>query len=919
MTGIISYGAYIPRLRLNRMSIYQQMSWLTPATVMVAQGERSMCNWDEDSLTMAVAASRHCLAGLDPSRVDGLYLASTTLPYVDRLNSGIASTALALRDDIRTADFTSALKAGTSALAAALDVAAAGAARQVLVAAADAREAKAGSFYEMWFGDGAAALLIGSDNVIAEFKGSYSLSYDFVSHYRAAQRRFDYTWEERWIRDEGYSKIIPEAVSGLLAKLGMTMADVQKLVFPCFFKREHAGIARALGASPEKIGDNLHEACGETGAAHPLLMLVGALEQAKPGERIVVAGFGQGSDALCFEVTEAILGLPRRFGLQAALANKKTTENYMKYLKFRDLVITETGIRAEAPSQTALTALWRNRKMILGLVGGICRQCGTPQYPRMDVCVNPACGAVHSQDDYRFADVPARVKSFTGDMLAYSVDPPAIYGMIQFEGGGRMMADFTDCEQDDLEVGLPARMAFRKHAVDRERGFTGYFWKAVPLAEEARREKEEKSRKAAEIRLDGRVAIVTGGGGGLGRAYALELARRGARVVVNDLGGGPDGTGGSKGPADRVVKEIEEIGGEAIASYASVTTAEGGEEIVRAALEKWGQVDILINNAGILRDKTFAKMTGEMWEKVREVHLDGAYHVTGPAFRAMKERGYGRIVLTTSAAGLYGNFGQANYGAAKMGLVGLMNTLKLEGEKSGIKVNTVAPLAVTRLTEELLPDEMRGALKPEAVAPLVIYLCSEKCLDSGLILNAGMGRYSRAAVVGGLGARLADGGRAATPEDIRRNWAKIHSIEAAQEYPDANAALGGMLAGPAERAAAGGAEAAGAGAAGVAGVFERMAARFNPEAASGVDVVFQFSISGGGGGEWHAIVREGACVIKEGRHEKPTTTLKMAADAFLALAEGKLAAMQAYTSGKLKIEGDLMKSQLVQKLWRFGA
>src|SRR3989304_2364663 len=171
----------------------------------------------------------------------------------------------------------------------------------------------------------------------------------------------------------------------------------------------------------------------------------------------------------------------------------------------------------------------------------------------MDVCVNPACGAVHSQDDYRFADVPARVKSFPGDRLPSSVDPPAIYGMIQFEGGGRMMADFTDCEQDDLEVGLPARMAFRKHAVDRERGFTGYFWKAVPLADEARR----------------------------------------------------GGAGGSKGPADRVVKEIEEIGGEAIASYASVTAAEGGEEIVRAALEKWGQVDILINNAGILRDKTF--------------------------------------------------------------------------------------------------------------------------------------------------------------------------------------------------------------------------------------------------------------------------------------------------------------------------
>ncbi len=793
MTGIISYGAYIPRLRLSRVSIYQQMSWLTPATGMVAQGERSMCNFDEDSLTMAVAAARHCLEGFDPSGVDAFYLGSTTLPYADRLNSGIAATALSLRDDIHTSDFTSALKAGTSALVAALDSVAAGRGRQVLVAASDARETKAGSFYEMWFGDGAAAVLLGDRDVVAEFMGSFSLSYDFVSHYRSAQRRFDYAWEERWIRDEGYSKIIPEAVNGLLRKLSLTMADIQKLVFPCFFKREHAGIARALGAAPEKVADNLHEACGETGAAHPLLMLVGALEQAKPGDRIVVAGFGQGSDALCFQVTEAIGRLPRRGGLKDALGNKKTTENYMKYLKFRDLVITETGIRAEGPSQTALTSLWRNRRMILGLVGGRCRECGTPQFPKMDVCVNPACGALHSQEDYSFADIPGRIKSFTGDMLAVSIDPPAIYGMVQFEGGGRMMADFTDCELQDLEVGLPARMAFRKHATDRERGFTGYFWKAVPQVEEARREKEARARKAAEIRFDGRVAIVTGAGGGLGRVYALELARRGAKVVVNDVGGGPDGAGGSPGPADGVVREIEAAGGEAIASYESVTTEAGGERIVGAALEKWGRVDILINNAGILRDKTFAKMTGEMWAGVREVHLDGAVNVTLPAYRAMKERGYGRIVLTTSAAGLYGNYGQANYSAAKMGLVGLMNTLKLEGEKYGIKVNTVAPLALTRLTEGLMPEEMRGRLKAEAVAPLVMVLCSEQCPESGLILNAGMGHYSRAAVVSGSGVRLGAEGQIPSAEDVRREWSGIHSLAGGREYRDANEALGGML------------------------------------------------------------------------------------------------------------------------------
>jgi putative sterol carrier protein len=307
-------------------------------------------------------------------------------------------------------------------------------------------------------------------------------------------------------------------------------------------------------------------------------------------------------------------------------------------------------------------------------------------------------------------------------------------------------------------------------------------------------------------------------------------------------------------------------------------------------------------------------MTGEMWVGVREVHLDGAVNVTLPAYRAMKERGYGRIVLTTSAAGLYGNYGQANYSAAKMGVVGLMNTLKLEGERYGIKVNTVAPLALTRLTEGLMPEEMKGRLKPEAVAPLVMVLCSEQCAQTGAVYSAGMGHYGRAAILTGPGATLAQGDRLPTPEDIVANWGKIVSLAGAQEYADANAALGGMLSGPPEGAASAALPAAGDGS--VARVFERMSERFDAGAAAGVDAVFQFCISGPGGGEWHAVVREGVCAIQSGKHAKPTTTLKMAEDDFLAMIQGALPPMKAYTSGKLKIEGDVMKSQLVQKLWR---
>ncbi|HSO20014.1 MAG TPA: 3-oxoacyl-[acyl-carrier-protein] synthase III C-terminal domain-containing protein, partial [Desulfosarcina sp.] len=435
MVGITSFGAYIPRLRLARSAIFGSMGWLAPATVMVAQGERAMGNWDEDSLTMAVAAARDCLTGMDKSAVDGISLASTTMPFADRQNAGIVAAALNLRHDIRTADFTASQKAGTTALIAAMDTVAAGSRKCMLVAAADRREAKAADFYEMWFGDGAAALSVGGEDVIAEFLGSYSVAYDFVDHYRGAGNAYDYTWEERWVRDEGYAKILPEAVNGLMDKLGIGMDDVDRLVFPCLFKAGRRNIARMLGADASKVADNLHEVCGETGAAHSLLMLCAALETAQPGDRILAAGFGQGCDALCFKVTPRILALAPRQGVRGSLARKRTIDNYPKYLKFRDLIRTEMGIRAEAPTQTAMTALWRNRRMLTGLVGGRCEACGTAQFPKTDICVNPACGALHTQTDCEFADRPARIKTFTADLLAVCVDPPHCYGMIQFDGG----------------------------------------------------------------------------------------------------------------------------------------------------------------------------------------------------------------------------------------------------------------------------------------------------------------------------------------------------------------------------------------------------------------------------------------------------------------------------------------------------
>jgi NAD(P)-dependent dehydrogenase (short-subunit alcohol dehydrogenase family) len=271
------------------------------------------------------------------------------------------------------------------------------------------------------------------------------------------------------------------------------------------------------------------------------------------------------------------------------------------------------------------------------------------------------------------------------------------------------------------------------------------------------------------ISFEGRVAIVTGAGGGLGRAYALELARRGAKVVVNDLGGARDGSGSSDAAA-KVVEEIAAAGGEAMANGASVTDREQVEAMVAAAKARWGSVHVLINNAGILRDKSFAKMSEAEFRAVVDVHLTGSAICTKAVWETMREQAYGRILMTASSTGLYGNFGQANYGAAKMGLVGFARTLHLEGAKYDVRVNTIAPTAATRMTEELFPPEMLGLFNPENVVPAALYLVSEGA-PSGAIVGAGAGVVQAAYVTLTPGYALPEGRR--TVEEVAANWAKV--------------------------------------------------------------------------------------------------------------------------------------------------
>ncbi|MDH5364713.1 MAG: OB-fold domain-containing protein [Dehalococcoidia bacterium] len=477
--GISAYGVYIPRYRLSRKTISEAMGWLSPGAL---PGEKAVANYDEDSLTMAVAAGVDCLKGADRAGVDGLYFASTTSPYRERESAAIIATALDLSPNIRTADFANSLKAGTRAIVSAYDSVKAKGGRSILVCGSDYRLGKPGSSQEMVFGDGAAALLLGSSGVIASLEGWYSTSYDFPDYRRSEDDKFVRAAEDRFIREEGYAKFIPEAILGLLRKYELETKDFAKVAYPCLNLREHAAIGKRLGFQPNQIQEPLFTAIGESGTASPLMLLVAMLEEAKPGDNILLVSYGNGAEALLFKVTEEIEKVRDRERLKKYLAFKKELTSYEKYLAFRGIIPVEVGPGGEvAPTQLPLT--WRERKVILALYGSKCKRCGTPQYPPQRICVNPDCGAVDEMEDYCFSDKRGALFSYTADRVASSIDPPLLYGMIDFDGGGRFVFELTDCELDLLKVGMPVEMSLRRKYLDESRGIHGYFWKAIPIRE----------------------------------------------------------------------------------------------------------------------------------------------------------------------------------------------------------------------------------------------------------------------------------------------------------------------------------------------------------------------------------------------------------------------------------------------------
>ena len=475
--GILAYGGYIPKARLQRKEIAKAHAWFNPNLRGLGKGERAMANWDEDSVTMAVEASRDCLGAMNRTDVNNLYMASTTYPFVDRQNAGIVAEALNLKNELLTVDVGGSQRAGTSALMLGLKNAEQ---ETVLVTASEKRRTRAANPLEFTSGDGAAALLLGKGKIVAKYLGGTTEAIDFVDHYRGENESFDYTWEERWIRDESYLKIVPSAVKRALQYSNVEAKQVKRFCFPSSMGRVAGMLAKNLGFGEETVEDNLQGVCGEVGCAHSLVMLVRALEESAPGDIIVVAGFGQGCDALVFEVTREKQATEGKLGVSGYLKRRREESNYQRFLAFNDLITMDRGIRAEIDKNTGLTTHFRNKDMSQGFIGGKCRNCGTMQFPKTNVCVQ--CGATKSQDDEPFASKKATLNSFTADGLTYTPDPPNYFGMVQFEGGGRLMSDFTDVDPNaELTVGMSMRMVFRVKDYDNRRGFRRYFWKATPV------------------------------------------------------------------------------------------------------------------------------------------------------------------------------------------------------------------------------------------------------------------------------------------------------------------------------------------------------------------------------------------------------------------------------------------------------
>ncbi|MEM4700351.1 MAG: OB-fold domain-containing protein [Candidatus Nezhaarchaeales archaeon] len=466
--GIVSYGAYVPRWRISKELLSRG-----------AKGERAVAGPDEDSLTMAVDAAIDCLRGVDRSAVDAVFFASTTSPFKEKGVASMISAALDLRRDIVTADFGGTLRAGTTAMKVAIDAVRAGSLRSVLVVSADCRLGPPGSAFELNFGDGAAAFLIGPQGSVAEYVGGYFVADEIYDVWRRDVDLYVQSWEERFVYLQGYLRVLSEVIKGLFAKEGVGPKEVSKAAIYAPDARRLAELARAVGLdAATQVQDPLLDAVGCTGAAHAPMLLVAALEGAREGDRVLVASYGNGGDALLFTVKEGVEKVrASRRGLRGRLAAKRAVPDYVTYLRWRRLIQLPEPRVPMAVSYPSASAMWRERARIFPLHGFKCKACGTVQFPVLGpshrVCAK--CKSKDSFEEVRLSERRGKLFSFSYDFLR-----GVPIGLVNLEGGGRLFLEITDADVRELKVDMDVELVFRRLELWRSDGIYGYFWKAAP-------------------------------------------------------------------------------------------------------------------------------------------------------------------------------------------------------------------------------------------------------------------------------------------------------------------------------------------------------------------------------------------------------------------------------------------------------
>jgi hydroxymethylglutaryl-CoA synthase len=473
MAGIISIGAYIPMYRLSLEEVTK--FWRTKG----AGGEKAVAGHDEDSITMAVAAAFDCLKG-SGELPQGLFFATTTNPYREKQGAAVIASAIDLGRECLTADFTNSLRAGTIALRAAADAVKSGSVKSALITASDCRLGGPQGRNEQLLGDGAAAVAIGSDQTIADIEGSYSLFSDFTDYWRNSGDDFVQSAEGRFIDVNGYMPIMQETISTLMKNYSVSAGDFSKIVFYASDAKAQAELAKRLGFEKTQIQDPLFAQIGNTGSAATFLMLAAALEEAKAGDRILFAGYGDGCDAFILRVTKEIEKTRTATSMKDRLARKAPVD-YGKYLSWKNLVPIE-GMNLPARSEPSLATRWRDRKNIRALYGVRCKKCGTPQIHPIGQSIR-ICNTCQAKDDfeeYKFSDKKGKLFSYAIDQLQPTKNPPGLNGVVDFDEGGRLICELTDYDLAKVKIGMPVEMSYRKMLLGE--GILNYFWKAKPLA-----------------------------------------------------------------------------------------------------------------------------------------------------------------------------------------------------------------------------------------------------------------------------------------------------------------------------------------------------------------------------------------------------------------------------------------------------